>query len=940
MPPEFVIEKILEYPFSTPSETIVEELNITPSKDLLNALRNLAVAEIQSDPNKTLRCALIIRILTDQMRDIEGRDGKSYWLSGMAHVRLNMYDQAIADYEFAKKFYEERDDIRSVCGLLLNITDALIQTAQYDQAIKLAEKAMGYATVLKEKVLMAKIEGNLVSLYRGKGQFKKALQAHKRSQNYLEASDLSDSDIETTRSDINYALVLLDLDRYYEAEKALRDMEKKYVERGATLNLARVRMNLGIMYIRQSQYQKALQVLYIAKEGFSDVKADVEVASVALFQAHAYRKLNLLDETLTHATMSAEHLKSAKLEQYLADCLRDISFAYHKLGEFTLAEDALKDAKKILGKLNLSYREYFVDMETADLAIQTNNFAHAYQIADRILYGLAADAPPKLIAQLNLIIAKTTKSDEEFLESIENAVNISEKFRFKEQKAQAYYLLAGFHKKAGDINKATSFSRLAIQEIELMRSHLVASEFRAAFVEDKLPIYQFAIDLHHKKTYEDEDAQIHLLHVLNLLQNAPLANLFEGFTDEDEKTLNEIRTDWHWFQSKLDSHNEHYNENEIASELAKAETRLSEYLRLFTSSPNFEFENDTLSTGWINDCQSRLADDEGLLYFYQSDNSIHVIIFENDHIRQTHNICSIAELEQTMSAWQFIVKQQTRWGGDRQSLQQSNKILSKLYQLLISPFSDQIYNFSHVYIVIQPHFYGIPFSALYDGERYLIERKTVTFLSSIGSLRRQVNRVENVALERKAVICACSDNNRLPSTLRESDLLYDKLSRSYEVEMLTEDMATCENFRHSVRGKSIIHVAAHAVFRRDNPNFSWIQLNNERLLFVELETLNLECKPLVAMSACETGRGYVLGGNFLSIGRSLINAGASEVIVTLWSVVDDVASNLMVKFYQVYLDKISTQQNCASHSLAEIQREAIKEELSPFFWASFVIVAG
>lgn len=110
-------------------------------------------------------------------------------------------------------------------------------------------------------------------------------------------------------------------------------------------------------------------------------------------------------------------------------------------------------------------------------------------------------------------------------------------------------------------------------------------------------------------------------------------------------------------------------------------------------------------------------------------------------------------------------------------------------------------------------------------------------------------------------------------------------------------------------GFSLLHFAAHGLMDERNPRFSGIMLagtegnsaDNTRdgfLRTTEINALRLNAD-LVVLSACNTGIGRILSGEgVLGLQRSFMNAGSSQVAVTLWSVEDRATSLLMRSFYQ------------------------------------------
>ncbi len=96
--------------------------------------------------------------------------------------------------------------------------------------------------------------------------------------------------------------------------------------------------------------------------------------------------------------------------------------------------------------------------------------------------------------------------------------------------------------------------------------------------------------------------------------------------------------------------------------------------------------------------------------------------------------------------------------------------------------------------------------------------------------------------------------------------------------------------------------------------------------------MDLRQTDLVVLSACDTGRGVIKAGNGVAgLNKAFFNAGAKNVVMSLWSVADKETTDLMTKFYS------KNQKQSYTSALRDTKIEMIKQNRHPFYWSAFVL---
>ena len=130
--------------------------------------------------------------------------------------------------------------------------------------------------------------------------------------------------------------------------------------------------------------------------------------------------------------------------------------------------------------------------------------------------------------------------------------------------------------------------------------------------------------------------------------------------------------------------------------------------------------------------------------------------------------------------------------------------------------------------------------------------------------------------------------------------------------------------------RSVLVLTPETQASTDNRQDGW-------LTGVEARQLRLRGTQLVTVLACESGRGAISSGQGVyGLRRAFLQAGAETVVSTLWSVQERSASELVKK----YFDKLLHQKK----GRVEAMEEAMKELRSdpqyqhPFYWAPFIVM--
>ena len=261
----------------------------------------------------------------------------------------------------------------------------------------------------------------------------------------------------------------------------------------------------------------------------------------------------------------------------------------------------------------------------------------------------------------------------------------------------------------------------------------------------------------------------------------------------------------------------------------------------------------------------------------------------------------------------------------------------ELHALLIEPILGDLDGVETVILSPSGRLRYIPFAALYDGERYLIDRFDLAVLTQAGTLSPR----EPIAAD--AALLAIGDpDGTLPGAVQEVHRLEELWSPARVTTILGAD-ATKESLRREVESHGILHLATHGRLLNDRPEASYLLLagggEQSNLSMRDIVLLPLFDVSLAVLSACQTAVGENgEGSEIAGLAYNFEQTGASSVIASLWEVSDISTSQLMSNLYSnLRLDGISK-----SKALCDAQRALRNDETfaHPFHWAPFILIGN
>ena len=279
------------------------------------------------------------------------------------------------------------------------------------------------------------------------------------------------------------------------------------------------------------------------------------------------------------------------------------------------------------------------------------------------------------------------------------------------------------------------------------------------------------------------------------------------------------------------------------------------------------------------------------------------------------------------------------------SLDSMSRILGDML-LPAASFDPTLYD--HVIISADGVLTVLPFESLRLRGKYLVEYASVAGLPSLFLISPDRPRTTSRMSGR---LLAISDprnetsQRQLPYSARETDWISEVFGKA-NCTVLTADRATKASLlKLNLRDYQIIHAATHSTINYEDPLRSRIWLSADTtvnsvdsyLTLGEVDDMRLAAD-LVVLSSCESGGGKLdIGEGMDGFVKAFLQAGASNVIVSLWEVEDFTTATFMKSFYENLSSGYASALRTAKLEMIKSPRLRHRH---PSYWSPFVLTVS
>lgn len=915
---------------------------------LLGAANDL----VYSDPSKAQRLAELCANAAEVV-DLPAAAARSAYIRLQTHFIIGEFDAAL---RMAREAYEGY----VACGKYLEALrthvgrmSVLLELGLYQEALDdgqivldaLAGRGEFEVTPTHQQrdLLTALVHQNRGGCYEYMGRYEEALEAYAVAEERYQALG------ETQRlGEIldNRGAILLHLGRGNEALAAHEAAAAVFAEAELTLSYAAALCNIGVANRQLADYRSSLAAFEKARRLYGSLDVPVDNSLLMLDTANAYLDLNLYPEALVAYKKANPLLAKAGMAHDRARALWGMGVALTAKPDLEEAEKALAEAAELFAAAGNSPLLSGVILDQSVVQEARGNLDGSVATARRALSLVIEKdwSVQRVYAHLRLVdllLPDVAGSEPHLLA----ACRLAERMALPQLRYRLNERLGRLRRLQGNDGEAQVLLEAAIDEIERLRGTVTHESMRASFLLDKIGAYEELLRLHLSSGAESNVRQAFA--VAERAKSRALIDLLTGVAKEPaHPTDNALQERIQNLQADL---NTTYNQllgtgqSEFVAPLPDLRGRAVELeeeisqLRLRA----IPATSDPFATSTPSDTWEDMPTDVALLAYHVIGDEIIAFVGARDSLRVVRNCGSVTMATQLL---QQLEVQWDRLGVGQEFAKQhmallerlTRQVLASLYGELVAPLRpllDAAAGANTVdgprKIAIVPHglLHQVPFHALFDGERYLIERFEISYAPSakVFSLcQRQASR----GLD-KALALSVADP-LIPAVADEARAVARHLPSA---EVLTDRQATLSALREKAPDCGVLHLACHGMFRADNSMFSALKLHDGWLTAADVIELDLG-GALVTLSACESARNQVLAGDELvGLVRGFLGAGAATLVATLWLVQDDTTSWLMERWYAQLRTGV---ERAAALRNAQL---ALKEKLPhPYYWAPFVLI--
>jgi CHAT domain-containing protein len=770
----------------------------------------------------------------------------------------------------------------------------------------------------------------------------------------------------------------------------LSEAVRLWVQMRESDKAARACLQMGDSYRQGKKYQESLRYYSQALE-IRSVPGSIKAAAF-LSIADAYADLYQSDLASINYSRAISQARTAKDIAIQELALAGLAELHYQQGEIQQASNCLTQARQLSGRLENNDAEPRL-LNLAGRIAQEKGMAREARAAFEEALSIYQksgneDGQVKVLCSISSLdlfsdqkqqaLARAEQALDIAERQAAQSVTYAEKMGAKELRWRAWFSQARAQRALGQGEAAVKSFKNAITHIEAIyfSVHVSSEATAVAFREECQPLYREFVDLLVEQG-KFEDAYEWAQHargratrgVIEARRTAepPQKSVPDAALRELSLSLARLRSELASSQISAEQ------QTKLLNDISDIESKMKEaQLRAEMGRPERRVRWSESPT--VKQLQEKLAEERRVMvqFLLGDDRSFAWLISSNDI--SVEHLPGRKKIEKAVNEFVKLMTVAPNNMFVERDVSRIKERAAALFSTLFGRLSEQLVPGAKLVVVPDGILHYLPFEALVNNGRFLVEDLEISYLPSAGLLGQG----SGVRAETgdKMELLAFGDPSFGP-TPKAADLVGGRgrpgrlarlvrASRGFQLDSLprTRDEVNYiaslfpagrrqvylgkESTERAVKQAPLsqyrrLHFATHSLVDEKSPSRSAVvlSLNNDPeedgfLEVSEISELYLDCD-LVVLSACQTGRGQLLSGEgILGLSRAFLAAGSKSVVVSLWNVSDVSTSQLMKSFYQHLLTNVG---NAAALREAKLKMvRSNRETRHPYYWAPFIVV--
>ena len=945
-----LLDELLGLPARAQQARLLRERQLLDASGL-GLLLDAAETLLDADPGKARRLAELCAGMADGAGAPAAIPRADYIRAG-AHSLNGEFREDLRLTEAARQGYEALGMNLQALRTNVGKMAVLIELGRYEEALEAGRVVLDALedagvdprpTREQYDSLAAPVHLNRGGCYEYMGRYDEALDAYAAAKRCYRALGMPERTGEVLD---NEGAVLASLGRGTEALEAHEQAVAIFAEAGLDLSRAKAINNVGETRLRQGSYAAGLDAFEQARRLLVPLDASVERSILLRNTADAYLGLNLYLEALSGYREANDSLEAMGMAHDRAQALWGMGSALMNRSEFGPAEEALAEAATLFGKADNAPLLSGVMLELASLQTVNGRRGDGLTAARRALDLVSGENRPvqEVYAHLRLVDLLLPDADAAEPHLLE-AQRLAASLELPQLRYRLHERFGRLRLLQGREEEARTLLEAAVEEIERLRGTVTQENMRASFLRDKTAAYEDLLRLHLAREADARRA----FAVAEYAKSRALVDLITGLADkepqrfvdpEQEGRLRTLQADLNATYNSMLGVAEHGHDTLLRDLQERAVGLETEIGRLRLRAAATSTDPFAARAAAPEDVLEQVPSDMTLVAYHAVGDEVLAFVVSGGDVHVVRRISTVA------SVGKLAGKLAVQWdrfragggftGRHAAILERSTRrLLGVLYGEVVAPLAPLLDGTGRgaagetPKLVVVPHgpMHQIPFHALFDGEGYLLERFEISYVPSAT--------VYALCQERaprgpgRALAFGVADA-LIPEAAAEARSVAGHVPGA---RTRVDQEATVAGLLAEAPGCDVLHLACHGLFRADNPMFSSLKLHDGWLTAADALGLDLP-GALVTLSACESGRSGVIGGDeVLGLTRAFLGAGAATLVVSLWLAQDTTTATLMEHWYERMGEGVGR-----AAALRAAQLETMRRHPHPFYWAPFVLI--